>query len=64
MPEEDKKNIRREIIPGVLQLVFWCVMIAFMFSFKPLTGSDKWWIVAIVANVIFPFYKKLVARLV
>ena len=64
MPEEDKKNIRREIIPGVLQLVFWCVMIAFMFSFKPLTGSDKWWIVAIVANVIFPFYKKMVARLV
>ena len=39
-------------------------MIAFMFSFKPLTGSDKWWIVAIVANVIFPFYKKMVARLV
>ena len=64
MPKEDKKNIRREILPGVLQLVFWCVMIAFMFSFKALTGSDKWWIVAIVANVIFPFYKKLVARLV
>ena len=64
MPEEDKENIRREIIPGVLQLVFWCVMVALMFSFKALTGSDKWWIVAIVANVIFPFYKKLVARLV
>ena len=64
MSEEDKKNIRREIIPGVLQLVFWCVMIAFMFSFKELTGSDKWWIAAIVANIIFPFYKKLVDRIV
>ena len=63
MPEEDKKNIRREIIPGILQLVFWCVMIAFMFSFKAITGSDKWWILAIAANVIFPFYKKLVNRL-
>ncbi|MCQ2082292.1 MAG: glycosyl transferase [Lachnospiraceae bacterium] len=64
MPEEDKKNIRREIIPGVLQLVFWCIMIAFMFSFKALTGSGKWWIIAIVANVIFPLYKKLIYRLV
>ena len=63
MPEEDKINIRREIIPGVLELVFCCVMIAFMFAFKALTGSDKWWIVAIVANIIFPFYKKLVGRL-
>ena len=64
LPEEDKKNIRREIIPGVMQLVFWCVMIALMFSFKALTGSGKWWIVAIVANIIFPFYKKLIERLV
>lgn len=64
MSEEDKKNIRREIIPGVLQLVFWSVMIAFMFSFKELTGSDKWWIAAIVANIIFPFYRKLVDRIV
>ena len=64
MPEEDKKNIRREIIPGVLQLVFWCAMVALMFSFKALTGSDKWWIVAIVANIIFPFYKKMLNRLV
>ena len=64
MPEEDKKNIRREIIPGILQLVFWCVMVALMFSFKTLTGSDKWWIIAIVANVIFPFYNKLLNRVV
>ena len=63
MPEEDKKMIRKEIIPGVLQLLFWCIMIAFMFSFKALTGSDYWWIVAIVANVIFPFYKKLTEKL-
>ena len=64
MPEEDKKNIRREAIPGILQIVFWVVMIALMFSFKSLTGSNKWWIIAIAANVIFPFYNKLIARLV
>ena len=64
LPEEDKKNIRRDIIPGILQLVFWCVMVALMFSFKTLTGSDKWWIIAIVANIIFPFYNKLLARFI
>ena len=64
MPEEDKKNIRREALPGILQVVFWVVMIALMFSFKSLTGSNKWWIIAIAANVIFPFYNKLIARLV
>ncbi len=64
MSEEDRKSIRKEIISGVLQLVFWCVMIALMFSFKALTGSNKWWIIAVVANVIFPFYKKLIDRLV
>ena len=63
MPEEDKKNRRRDTIPGVLQLVFWCVMVVLMFLFKSLTGSNKWWIVAIAANVIFPFYKKLLSRL-
>ena len=64
MTEEDKKNRRRDIIPGILQLVYWCVMIALMCSFKALTGSDKWWIVPIAANVIFPFYNKLLMRLI
>ena len=64
MPEEDKKMIRKEVIPGVLELVFWCVAIALMIGFKSFTGSDKWWIVAIVANICFPFYKKLIGRIV
>lgn len=63
MPEEDKKMIYKEVIPGVLELVFWCVAIALMIGFKSLTGSDKWWIVAIVANICFPFYKKLIAKI-
>ena len=64
MPEEDKKMIRKEVMPGVLELVFWCVAIALMFGFKSFTGSDKWWIVAIVANIFFPVYKKLIAKIV
>lgn len=63
MPEEDKKMIRKEVIPGVLQLIFWCIMIAFMVCFQKLTGSNKWWTVAIVANIVFPFYKRLTEKL-
>lgn len=63
MPEEDRKMTRREVIPGLLELLFWCVMVGFMFCFKSISGSDKWWIVAIVANLIFPFYKKLVLKI-
>lgn len=63
MPKEDQKMIRKEVISGILQLVFWCIMIVFMVSFKKLTGSNKWWIIAIAANVIFPFYKKWTEKL-
>ena len=64
MPEEDKRMLRREVIPGVLELIFWCVAIALMVGFKSFTGSDKWWIVAIAANICFPFYKRLIGKLV
>lgn len=63
MPEEDQKMKRKEIIPGVLQLIYWCVMVAIIVAFKPLTGSNKWWVIAIVANIVFPFYKKVVDKL-
>lgn len=63
IPEEDKKMIRKEVIPGILQLVFWCIMIALMICIKTIAGSNKWWILAIVANVIFPFYKKLINKI-
>lgn len=62
MPEEDRKMIRREVTSGLLELFFWVVMIGLMFGFKALTGSNMWWIAAIAANVIFPFYKKFIAK--
>lgn len=62
MPEEDKKLIRKEITAGILQLVFWIIAVIFMFSFKSLTGSGKWWIVAVAANIAFPYYKKLIEK--
>lgn len=63
MPEEDRKSIRREVIPGILELLFWCIAIAFIINFKALTGSDKWWIAAIAVNVIFPIYKNCIAKI-
>lgn len=63
MPKEDKKMIRREALSGILQLIFWCIMIILMIFFKKISGSDKWWIVPIVANIIFPLYKKLTEKL-
>ncbi len=63
MPKEDRRMMRTEVLPGILQLAFWCIMIIFMIFFKKITGSDKWWIVPIVANIVFPFYKKLTEKL-
>ena len=61
MPDEDKKSIWREILPGMFALLYWLVAILFIVFFEKITGSNKWWIVAIVANVIFPLNKKLVS---
>lgn len=63
LPEEDKRNRRKEIVPGVLSLLFWVVAIALIISFRSLTGSGKWWIVAIAANVIYPIYNKCIGKI-
>ena len=63
MPDEDKANLRKEIIPGILELIYWIIMVALIFAIKPLTGFNGWWIVAIAANVLFPFYKRLSKRI-
>ena len=61
MTDEDKKSIWREILSGMFALLYWLVAILFIVFFEKITGSNKWWIVAIVANVIFPLNKKLVS---
>ncbi len=64
MPEEDKANMRREIIPGILELVYWIIMVVLIFTIKPITGFDGWWVVVIAANVLFPIYKKICKRFI
>lgn len=63
MPEEDRKNIRREVLPGVMQLLFWCIAIPLIILIPQWTGSGRWWIPAIVANVLFAPYQKIVDKL-
>jgi len=63
MPEEDKKMIRKEVVPGILQLVFWIIMVVLIVNFRAITGSGRWWILAIAANIVFPFYRKLTEKI-
>lgn len=66
MPEEDKRMIRKEILPGVLQLVFWIAAVLLMVLLSKMPGFQKWWILvcAVVANIIFIPFKKLTLRIV
>lgn len=63
MPEEDKRMIRSEILPGILQLVFWIAAVALIILLPRFAVPAKWWIVAIAANIIFIPYKKLTQRI-
>lgn len=63
MPEEDKRMIRSEILPGVLQLVFWIAAVALIILLPRFVAPAKWWIVAIAANIVFIPYKKLTQRI-
>ena len=63
MPEEDRRNIRREILPGMLRLLFWCIAVPLIILIPQWTGSGRWWIPAIAANVLFVPYQRLVDRL-
>lgn len=66
MPEEDKRMIRSEILPGVLQLVFWTAAILLMVLLSGLPGFQKWWILvcAVAANILFIPFKKLTYNIV
>ena len=65
MPEEDKRMIRNEILPGVFQLVFWIVAILLMVLLSKLPDFQTWWILvwAVAANVVFVPFKKLTLRM-
>ena len=56
MPEEDKKQRRKGIIPGVLQLLFWVAAIPLIILLPKLLHRNLWWLFAIIANIVFiPF---------
>lgn len=63
MPEEDKASIRQEVIPGILQLLFWVVVITGIVVASKLTGNKWLWLISIPANILFPFYRKGTERL-
>lgn len=62
MPQEDRKSIRKEVLPGILQLVFWIIAVLLIVLLPRLTGfQHSWWITAIAANILFIPFKKLTA---
>lgn len=63
MPEEDRASIRREVISGVLQLLFWCIAVACIILVPKQVEAVKWWMLVIAANVIFGFYRKWVDKM-
>ncbi len=64
MPEEDKASARREALPGVLQLLYWVLAILCIIFLPKAVSFVRWWVVAIVANVLFIPYKKLTSQIV
>lgn len=63
MPAEDLASRKREILPGVLQLIFWIVAIILMVVLSKTADFIKWWMVAIAANILFIPYKRLTMRM-
>jgi len=63
MPAEDLASRKREILPGVLQLIFWIVAVILMAALSKTTDFIKWWMVAIAANILFIPYKRLTMRM-
>lgn len=59
MPNVDKKMIRNELLDGVLQLIFWIIAVILIIFTK---GYIKI-LVIVLANVLFPFYKKCIGTL-
>ncbi len=63
MPEEDKRLARNEILPGILQLLFWIAAIALIVWLPQVTGFIPWWTLAILFNILFIPFKNLSIRL-
>ena len=63
MPDEDKKNIMREFLPGILQLVYWAIAIACIIIVPRYIPQMKWWVLAIILNVLFGFFRKVTDKM-
>lgn len=56
MPEEDKRQLRGQILPGVMQLLFWLASIPLIILLPRLLHRNLWWAFAILFNLLFiPF---------
>lgn len=62
MPEEDKKQMRKKILPGILQLLFWLIAIPLIILLPKLLHRNLWWLIAIIANILFIPYKNWTMR--
>ena len=63
MPEEDKRLLMLDMLPGLLQLLFWVAAVALIIVLPRVT-SVKWWILAIAANIIFIPFKQLSGKII
>ena len=62
MPEEDKKQKQKQILPGILQLLFWLAAIPLILLVPKLLHRNLWWVFAILANIAFIPYKNWTMR--
>ena len=61
MPEEDRRVLRGEIFPGVMQLFYWCAAVPCILFLGKRIGF--WWAFAILANVLFAPFRKLTEKM-
>ena len=62
MPEEDKKQLRKQVLPGILQLIFWLAAIPLIILLPKLLHRNLWWFFAIIANFVFIPFKNWTMR--
>ena len=62
MPEEDKKQLRKQVLPGILQLIFWLIAIPLIILLPKLLHRNLWWFFAIIANLVFIPFKNWTMR--
>ena len=52
--------MRREFLPGVIQLLYWCAAVPLILFLGKCFGM--WWLFAILANVLFAPFRKLTEK--